>query len=68
MRKTLNSIIALASLASVTLLYSTAPAAAKRDTCQRKAAACESRCAATYKDWVPCVYRTCVKQYGTCGR
>jgi hypothetical protein len=36
-------------------------------TCQQKAAACESRCARAYKDYTECIYRTCTKQYGTCG-
>ena len=67
MRKTLNSIIALVSLALVPLMYSTAPAAAK-DACQMKAEACERRCMRAYKEYTACIYRTCVKQYGTCGR
>jgi hypothetical protein len=68
MRKSIISAIALGTLASVALLYATAPAAAARKTCEQRAAACESRCAKAYKDYTPCIYRTCVKQYGTCGK
>jgi uncharacterized membrane protein len=68
MRKSIISTVALASLASVTLLYATGPAAARKMTCQQKAQACENRCAAQYKDYTTCIYRTCTKQYGTCGR
>ena len=67
MRKSIISAMALASLASLTVLYSAGPAEAKKMTCQQKAAACERRCAAAYKDYMPCIYRTCNKQYGTCG-
>jgi hypothetical protein len=67
MRKFIISTIALASLASVAFLYSAGPADAKKMTCQQKAAACESRCARRGGDWVACIYRTCVHQYGTCG-
>jgi hypothetical protein len=68
MRKSFISVLALASLAAVTFLYSAGPADAKKSICQQKAAACENRCAAQYKDYMPCIYRTCVKQYGTCGK
>jgi hypothetical protein len=69
MRKSISSIVALASLASVMLLYPVGPAAAKKTACQQKATACERRCAARNSDstWMNCVYRTCTKQYGTCG-
>jgi hypothetical protein len=68
MSKSIISTIALGSLALVALLYATAPAAAARKTCEQRASACESRCAKAYKDYTPCIYRTCVKQYGTCGK
>lgn len=67
MRKFIISTLALASLASMTLLYPTSPAVAKKMTCQQKAQACEQRCAKRGGDWVACIYRTCNKQYGTCG-
>jgi hypothetical protein len=70
MRNSLISIVALASLASVTLLSAASPAAARLKTCQQKATACENRCAGRYdsNNYVNCIYRTCAKQYGTCGR
>lgn len=68
MRKSIISTVALASLASLTLLYSAGPADAKRMTCEQKAAACERRCTSRGGDWTGCIYRTCSKQYGTCGR
>jgi hypothetical protein len=68
MRKSIISAVALGSLAVTALLYATAPAAAARRTCEQRATACESRCAKAYKDYTPCIYRTCVKQYGTCGK
>jgi hypothetical protein len=70
MRDSLISIVALAGLASFTLLSAANPAAAKARTCQQKATACESRCAGRYdsNNYVNCIYRTCAKQYGTCGR
>ena len=68
MRKSIISTIALASLASVTLLYSAGPADAKRLTCVQKAYDCERRCARAYKDYGNCIHRTCTRQYGTCGR
>jgi hypothetical protein len=67
MRKFIIPALALASVASVTLLYSAGPADAKKSTCQLKAQACEQRCAKRGGDWVACIYRTCVHQYGTCG-
>jgi hypothetical protein len=70
MREFLTSIVALASLASVTLLSAANLAAAKPMSCQQKATACENRCAGRYdsNNYVNCIYRTCAKQYGTCGR
>ncbi len=70
MRKSISSIVALAGLASMMLLYPTGPAAAKKMTCVQKAQACERRCAArnSESNWMNCVYRTCGKQYGTCGQ
>jgi hypothetical protein len=67
MRKSIISTVALAILASVTLLFATGPAAAKKMTCLQKARACEHRCIVAYKDYGTCIYRTCTKQYGTCG-
>jgi hypothetical protein len=70
MRDSLISIVALASLASFMFLSAASPAAARPKTCQQKATACESRCAGRFdsNNYVNCVYRTCAKQYGTCGR
>jgi hypothetical protein len=68
MRKAIISTVALGSLGVAALLHATGPAAAARQTCEQKAAACESRCAKAYKDYTPCIYRTCAKQYGTCGK
>ena len=67
MRKLTLSAVALAGLASLALLSAATPAAAKKMTCLQKAQACERRCAARYQDYVPCIHRTCDKQYGTCG-
>jgi hypothetical protein len=68
MRKSISSTVAWAGLASLMLLYPAGPAAARKMTCLQKAQACESRCARAYRDYLPCIYRTCGKQYGTCGR
>lgn len=67
MRKFIYSTAVIGALASLTLLSSAAPADAKKMTCQAKAQACERRCAANYSNWNDCVYRTCTKQYGSCG-
>jgi hypothetical protein len=56
---------ALAGLAAGTLLYSAAPADAKSQ-CLTKHQSCESRCAKRYGDFLPCIYRTCNKQYDNC--
>jgi precorrin-3B methylase len=50
------------------LLYAVGPSDAARMTCEQKAAACEMRCARAYKNYTDCIYRTCTKQYGTCGK
>lgn len=68
MRKWIIWTAALGSLAWMALVSAVGPADAARATCEQKAAACERRCARAYKDYTPCIYRTCVHQHGICGK
>lgn len=68
MRKSIIAAAVLGSLAWMVLLYAVGPSDAARMTCEQKAAACEMRCARAYKNYTDCIYRTCSKQYGTCGK
>jgi hypothetical protein len=64
MRKSIISTLALASLASVTLLFAADPAAAKPRSCNQKFQDCIGRC--MFKDGVACAQRTCVPQERNC--
>ena len=66
MRKFIISTITLASLASITLLSATGPVAAAKMTCTQKYNQCGRHCAAQYKDYPTCIYRTCDKLYDRC--
>ena len=58
----------LGGLAAV-LLSAAGPAEAKRMSCIAKYRACNQRCAASAGangDWVPCIQRTCNRQYDNC--
>lgn len=70
MLKSIISTIAVASLASVTLLYSADPAAAKKlNSCQIKHSYCSERCIMR-NDGAQvdaCIRRTCDVQHRGCG-
>jgi hypothetical protein len=61
MRKPIIWTAVLGSLAWMMLVYATAPAGAAKSTCQVKAAACESRCAASLQRQELNVLRLCGK-------
>ncbi|MEQ1713742.1 MAG: hypothetical protein ABL908_20430 [Hyphomicrobium sp.] len=42
------------------------PAAARKTACQVKYTGCNDRCFARYDDPVPCIHRTCDRQYDNC--
>jgi hypothetical protein len=66
MRKSIISTIALASLASVTLLYAASPAAAR--SCQQRYLDCQGRCMNnnTGGGIGGCITRTCIHQNDQC--
>ena len=66
MRKSIISTLALASLASLMLLYPVGPADAKKAACLSKYYKCSSRC---FNNNNPgdCVVRTCERQLSNCG-
>ena len=66
MRKFIISSVTLASLASITFLSATGPVAAAKMTCTQKYNQCGRHCAAQYKDYPTCIYRTCDKLYDRC--
>jgi hypothetical protein len=71
MRKSIISSVALASLASLTLLYTAGPADAKKlNSCQLKHSHCSERClmkASSEGQGSACIRRTCDVQHRGCG-
>lgn len=68
LRKSILSATALIGLAGGFLAFAE-PADAAKNTCLQRYRACNQRCAANAGrggDWVPCINRTCNRQYDNC--
>jgi len=48
------------------LLAGADPAEARSMSCHARYQGCESRCARAYSDYIPCINRTCNRQYDNC--
>jgi hypothetical protein len=66
--KSILSATALIGLAGSFLAFAE-PAAAAKNTCLQRYNACNQRCAGAAGrdgDWMPCIQRTCNRQYDNC--
>jgi hypothetical protein len=62
--RTISS-LALAGLAGAFVSIAE-PAEARKTQCQIKYTSCNNRCVGAYNDPIPCIHRTCDRQYDNC--
>jgi hypothetical protein len=63
--RTVLSSLALAGLAGA-FVSMAEPAAARQTQCQQKFTGCNDRCFGRHDDPMPCIQRTCYRQYDNC--